>query len=127
MDSDRRVVGIVSEGDLICRAESGTERSTTLWQELVGERKEMARDFVKAHGRRAADVMTHPVVSISEDTTAAEIANLLESREIKRVPVLRDGKLVGIVSRADLLRTWRGGRLRPTSPIPTTRCSTTRS
>lgn len=104
VDADRRVVGIVSEGDLMRRAEAGTERSRSWWRELVSDANDLARDFVKAHGRRAADVMTRPVVSVAEDTSVAKVASLLESRRIKRVPVLRDGMLVGIVSRTDLLR-----------------------
>jgi hypothetical protein len=64
----------------------------------------LAQRYVKTHGRTAADVMTRHVVSVTEDAEAGYIADLLESRRIKRVPVVRDGRVVGIVSRADLLR-----------------------
>jgi signal-transduction protein with cAMP-binding, CBS, and nucleotidyltransferase domain len=63
----------------------------------------LAADYVKTHGRHVRDVMTKEVITVNEDTPVAEIAELLESKRIKRVPVLRDGKLVGIVSRANLL------------------------
>jgi CBS-domain-containing membrane protein len=103
LDTKGRVVGIVSEGDLMHRAETGTERSRSRWSELFSDTKDLAREFLKSHGRRAADVMTRPVVSVTEDVHVAEVARLFGSRRIKRVPVLRDGRLVGIVSRADLL------------------------
>lgn len=101
---DGRLLGIVSEGDLLRRAETGTERHRSWWLTLVGGAEELAREYVKTHGRRAADVMTREVVTVAEDTPAAEIARLLEERRIKRVPVVREGRVVGIISRADLLR-----------------------
>jgi CBS domain-containing protein len=104
VDANRRVVGIVSEGDLMHRAETGTARSRSRWFELISDARELAREFVESHGLRAADVMTRPVVSVTEDVHVAEAARLFGSRRIKRVPVLRDGRLVGVVSRADLLR-----------------------
>lgn len=105
VDANRRVVGIVSEADLMHRAEGGAARSRSGWLELFTGASELARDFVKSHGPRAADVMTRPVVSVTEDVHVAEVARLLGARRIKRVPVLRGGKLVGIVSRADLLQS----------------------
>jgi CBS-domain-containing membrane protein len=104
VDADGRLRGIVSEGDLMRRRETGTERPRSWWLELFGGAGDLARDYVKTHGQRAADVMTTSVVTVEEDTSLAEIARLLEERRIKRVPVLRDGRVVGIVSRADLLR-----------------------
>jgi CBS domain-containing protein len=104
IDYDRHIVGIVSEGDLMRRAETGTERPRSWWLELITDVETLARDYAKTHGRRAVDVMTRHVVSVTEDTDVGDIANLLETRSIKRVPVVREGKLVGIVSRADLLR-----------------------
>jgi CBS-domain-containing membrane protein len=104
LDAKGRVVGMVSEGDLMHRAETGTERSRSRWFELFSDTKDLAREFLKSHGLRAADVMSRPVVSVTEDVHVAEVARLFGSRRIKRVPVLRDGRLVGIVSRADLLR-----------------------
>lgn len=104
VDSDRRILGIVSEGDLMRRPESGTERRPGWWLELFGGAEGLASEYIKAHGVRAADIMTRKVVTITEDASLGEIAQLLEERRVKRVPVVRGGKLVGIVSRADLLR-----------------------
>jgi CBS domain-containing protein len=110
VDADNRVIGIVSEGDLMRRRESGTERHYSWWLELVSDPEAMARDFVKTMGRTVADVMTKVVVSVNEDTSIAEIADILEKRRIKRVPVVKDGRLVGIVSRADLVRALLAAR-----------------
>jgi len=104
VDDDHRVIGIVSEGDLLHRAEIGTERQRSWWLSWFASREEVASDYVKSHGRRAADVMSKNVVTVSEDTPLAELAELLERRRIKRVPVVQDGRLAGIVSRADILR-----------------------
>ncbi len=107
---DGAVVGIVSEGDLLRRPETGTERRARHWLQLFDSSETDATDYVRTHGLTAGEVMTTDVVSIAETTPIAEIATLLELRRIKRVPVVRDGKLVGIVSRADLLRSL-GSRL----------------
>ena len=101
--ADGRLAGIVSEGDLMRRVESGTERTRSWWLSVFGDVDAQAREYAKSHGRRAADVMTRRVVSVAEDATLAQIAELLERQRIKRVPVLREGKVVGIVSRANLL------------------------
>jgi CBS domain-containing protein len=118
VDAASRLVGIVSEGDLLHRVETGTERRVqrrrrSWWLDTIGSDEELARDYVKSHGRTAKDVMTRDVVTVSDTTELAEIANLLETKKIKRVPVLRDGKLVGIVSRANLVRALAaaGGQL----------------
>lgn len=103
---DGRLVGIVSEGDLLHRAEIGTHhraRAGSWWLRLFGEDRSAA-EYVKAHGREARDVMTRDVVSVTPDTPIGEIADLLETRRIKRVPVLRGSTLVGIVSRANLIQ-----------------------
>jgi CBS domain-containing protein len=109
VDAENRLVGIVSEGDLLHRVETGTERRAqrrrrSWWLDTIGSDEELARDYIKSHGRTAKDVMTREVVTASDTTELAEIANLLETKRIKRVPVVRDGKLVGIVSRANLVR-----------------------
>jgi CBS domain-containing protein len=106
VDGDNQVVGILSEGDLLHRAETGTERvreqKRSWWLESLASN--LARDYVKAHARTAQDVMTRDVVSVYETTPLADVATLLETKRIKRVPVLRAGKLVGLVSRANLVR-----------------------
>jgi CBS domain-containing protein len=98
------MVGIVTEGDLLRRAEIGSEHARSRWVELVFANCNLAAEYTKEHGRRASDVMTHPVVTVVATTTIEEIADILESRHIKRVPVVEDGKLVGIVSRANLVQ-----------------------
>ena len=108
VDAADRLVGIVSEGDLLHRVETGTERVAgrrrSWWLDTIASDQELARDYVKSHGRTAKDVMTREVIAVTEATDLAEVAMLLETKRIKRVPVLRDGKLVGIVSRANLVR-----------------------
>ena len=101
VDAQSRVQGIVSEGDLMRHAETGAERHPSWWLALFGA--ELAIDYVKSHGRTAAEVMTPEVVTVGERTPLEKIATLLERHRIKRVPVVRNGKLVGIVSRANLL------------------------
>lgn len=108
VDEEGRVVGIVSEGDLMRRPETGTERHPSWWLRLFGYSDELAHEYVKSHGRTAADVMTRHVLSVTEDAEIAHIADLLESHHIKRVPVVRQDRLVGIVSRADLMRALIG-------------------
>lgn len=104
VDAQRRVLGIVSEGDLLRRAEIGTERRRAWWSRLINDPRDDARDYVKSRGSKARDVMTRPVISVSATTGAADIADLMEKWRIKRVPVVRAGKLIGIVSRRDLMR-----------------------
>ncbi len=104
VDKDNRVIGMVSEGDLLHRTETGTERRRSWWLEMVSSTDKLAGEYIKSHSSKVKDVMTRDVLSVTEDTPVADIAILLESNRIKRVPVLRDGKLVGIVSRANLVR-----------------------
>ena len=99
-----RIVGIVSEGDLLRRAETGTEARPSRWLELVTSTDRLAADYVKAHGVKASEVMTRDVVTVAAETPLAEIARLMETHRIKRVPVLRDDRLAGIVARRDLLQ-----------------------
>jgi CBS domain-containing protein len=99
---DGRLVGIISEGDLLHRAEIGTarrhrERRRSWWLDHFAS--DLARDYVKSHGRTVKDIMTRDVVTVSEDTDLGDVAALLEARRIKRVPVMREGKVVGIISR----------------------------
>jgi CBS domain-containing protein len=103
VDDANRVIGMVSEGDLLHRAETGTEQRRAWWLDLLASTDQLARDYVKSHGETVKDVMTRDVISVTDTTPVADIAILLETRGIKRVPVLRAGKLVGIVSRANLI------------------------
>ncbi|MGA3400914.1 MAG: CBS domain-containing protein [Acetobacteraceae bacterium] len=114
MDEDC-VVGIVTEGDLLRRVELGSEPRRSHLLELVSRATPLAADYVRSHGRKASEVMTENVITVDDTTPIADIARLLEARRIKRVPVLRDGKLAGIVSRANLLRAL-ATRLQATAP-----------
>lgn len=102
--ADGRLLGIASEGDLIRRPEIAGPRRRSWWLTLLSGSGDDPAEYVKTHGGQVGDVMTRPVVTVTEDTPVGDIARLLEERRIKRVPVVRRGKLVGIVSRADLLR-----------------------
>jgi CBS domain-containing protein len=101
---DGSIVGIISEGDLMHRAVSGAGRKRSWWLENFSSAEQLMAEFVKAHGRKAKDVMTRQVISVDPDTSVQEIANLLEKHGIKRVPVLEGGRLAGIVSRANLVQ-----------------------
>lgn len=104
VDAQDHVVGIVSEGDLMRRSENETERQPSWWIRAFAEPETRARDYLKTHGLCAQDIMSREVISVSEDTSLSDIAKTLEKNHIKRVTVMRGAKLVGIVSRADLLR-----------------------
>ena len=120
VDAENRVVGIVSEGDLLHRVETGTERRTgrrrSWWLDTIAADRRLAREYVKSHGRVVRDIMTRDVVSVSDTTELADIAILLETKRIKRVPVVRDDRLVGFVSRANLVRALATTKSEP-API----------
>jgi CBS domain-containing protein len=99
-----KILGIVSEGDLLRRVESGTQRHRSWWLELLTTKFTLQDEYVKSHSRKVTDIMTSDVLTVSPDTTLGDIASVLEKNGIKRVPVVTDGKLVGIVSRANLLQ-----------------------
>lgn len=103
LDGDA-LVGIVSEGDLLRRVELGTAQARSHLLEVLATAGSLAAEYARTHGRRAAEVMTRNVVTVNETTPLQDVARLMEARRVKRLPVLRDGKLVGIVSRANLLR-----------------------
>lgn len=103
VDTEGKLKGLVSEGDLIRRVRKPDDRRRSWWLEVFGGTTESAKDFIKLRSHRIDDVMTRDVVTVEEDTPVAAIARLLEKHRIKRVPVLRSGQVVGIVSRANLL------------------------
>lgn len=117
VEKNGRIIGLVREGDLMRRAESGTERNPSWWLSWLAAPEETARSYVKTHGRHAADVMSHPVVSVTKETSIQEIAETLEEHRIKRVPVMSGDKLVGIVSRANLLRALAAQRPTPIASV----------
>ena len=118
IDTLGRLVGIVTEGDFLRRTETGTERQRPRWLSFLLGPARLAQEYVHTHGQKVAEVMTSDVFSVTELTPLAKIVELLERHRIKRVPVTRDGKLVGIVSRADLLRAMASlaGEVVPTAP-----------
>jgi len=116
VDADQRILGIVSEGDLMRRTETDTESRHSWWLEAMLSTEDRAREYIKVHGRKASDVMTRHVVSVTEDTPLYEIAGLLEKHHVKRVPVARDGRLIGIVSRANLLHGFAAKEAESTGP-----------
>lgn len=104
VDDDGKLLGIVSEGDLLHRAEAGTEVRGSWWLHAFRSNESLATEFVKSNSRKVADVMTQNVITVEPETTLKDIASLLEKKHIKRVPVVSNGKVVGIVSRANLLQ-----------------------
>lgn len=99
-----KVVGIISEGDLLHRAETGTEKRYPWWLRAFLGSDALANEYVKAHTRKVADAMTREVITASPETALQDIAALLEKHSIKRVPIVENGQLVGIVSRANLIQ-----------------------
>ncbi|MBW4050810.1 MAG: CBS domain-containing protein [Proteobacteria bacterium] len=104
VDQSGAPVGIVTEGDFVRRAELGTEKRMPAWRGWLGASGTEALNYVRSHAVRVGQVMTVPVVSVTPDTELAEVVALMESRRIKQVPVLENGRVAGIVTRADLLR-----------------------
>ena len=104
VDDQGKLVGIVGEGDLMHRSEADTERKRSWWLHALTPDETLAADYVKAHACRVADVMTRHVITAAPDTPLREIAALLEKNSVKRVPIMENGHLVGIVSRANLVQ-----------------------
>ncbi|MFQ5938277.1 MAG: CBS domain-containing protein, partial [Acidiferrobacterales bacterium] len=93
VNNENRVLGIVSEGDLMRRPETETERHRSWWLRAVTDQEMLAREYVKSHGSNAHTVMTRNVVTVTENTSVADIAHTLEANRIKRVPVIKDNCL----------------------------------
>ena len=104
VDVAGNLVGVLSEADLIHRAEIGTEKQRPWWLEAVTGASTLAEEFAKSHGKRVGEIMTDGAISVAEETPLSEIAAIFERKRIKRVPVVKDGKLVGIVSRSNLIQ-----------------------
>jgi CBS domain-containing protein len=99
------LVGIVTEGDLLHRAEIGTAtRPISWWSRIFKDKAQLAAEYSREHSTHVVDVMTKNVITVEESTPIADIADLFGQRKIRRVPVVRDGNVVGIVSRANLVR-----------------------
>lgn len=106
VDEIGQLVGLISEGDLLHRSELGTERQRSKWLDFLVGPGRSADHYVHSHSRRVADVMTTDVATVEETTPLEEVVKIMEKRRIKRVPVIRDGGVAGIVTRSDLLRAF---------------------
>ncbi len=104
VDSSGTLAGIVTEGDLLRRDELGTGRRRSWWLRLIASPGRQAADFTRTHGRKVADVMTRDVLSVNAKSPLTDIVAMMEEHRVKRVPVLDGDHVVGVVSRADLLR-----------------------
>jgi len=119
VDAKARLVGMVTEGDFLRRAEIGTQKKHSRWVEFALGAGRLADEYRQTHTRHVRDVMTSDIISVDEAAEASDIVRLMEQHRIKRLPVLRGGELVGIISRADLLRAFAHAS-RPTSSAPQT-------
>jgi len=104
VDAAGQLVGIVSEGDFIRRSEIGTQRKRGRWLKFLLGAGLTATDYVHEHGRKVSEVMTTDPITVVEDATLEQIVTSMETNGVKRLPVMRGDKLVGIVSRANLLQ-----------------------
>ena len=108
IDNDGAPIGMVSEGDLIRPDQAAREARRDWWLEILAEGEQLSPKFLAwlhSQKRAARSIMSTPVITVSEGAEVGEIARLLVAHGIKRVPVVRDGRVVGIVAREDLLRT----------------------
>ena len=104
VDAAGKLVGVVSEGDFIRRSEIGTQRKRGRWLKFLLGAGVAATDYVREHGRKVSEVMTTDPITVVEDATLEQIVTSMETNGVKRLPVMHGGKLVGIVSRANLLQ-----------------------
>lgn len=104
IDADKNLVGIVSEGDLLRRTELGTERKHNRWINFLFGPGKLAQEFVHAHGRTVAEIMTPDPVTVEEYTPLDEAAALMEKRRVHRLPVVRRQKMIGMLTRSDLMK-----------------------
>ena len=103
VDAGGKLVGIVTEGDFLRRGEIGTQRQRPKWLEFLIGPGRLAAEYVHTSGRKIEEVMTPDPYTVTEDDSLETVVELMERRHIKRLPVLRDGRMVGIVSRANLM------------------------
>lgn len=113
LDKAGNLVGLVSESDLLRRAETGTEHQRSSWLRLLLDRESLVATYVKEHARKVEDIMTRRVITAAPNAPASEIAAKLERNRIKRMPIVENGKVVGIVCRSDLLKLMAGAEPQP--------------
>ena len=116
VDEDGAVIGMLTEGDLLRRNETGTQRRHMHWLEWLISPGRLARDFTNANARKVGEVMTNDVVSAAPQDALEDIVRLMERHRIKRVPIIEDHELVGIVSRANLVRALVRAMAKPVKP-----------
>ncbi|HTW69420.1 MAG TPA: CBS domain-containing protein [Acetobacteraceae bacterium] len=104
VDAKGELAGVVTEGDLLRRDELGTVRHRPWWLRMLLSPGRQAADFTRAHGRRVRDVMTQDVVTVAADAPLEDVVEAMERYRIKRVPVTENNRVIGVISRADLLR-----------------------
>jgi CBS domain-containing protein len=121
IDSAGKLAGIVTEADLMRRAEAGTERPHSWWLSLLLGDSAIAADYVKSHATKTKDIMTRDVKTADPETPLHEIADLLEENHIKRLPIVsKGGDLVGIVSRANIIQAVASARPKLEISLPDT-------
>jgi CBS domain-containing protein len=118
VDAKGELAGVVTEGDLLRREELGTQRNRPWWLRLLASPARQAADFTRANARHVRDVMTEDVLSIGQDAPLEDVVAIMEKNRVKRLAVTAGGKVVGVVSRADLLRALIG-RVRNAEPLAT--------
>ena len=106
VQADGTIAGIVSHSDLLHRPETGTEPRRRRWVDLFADPDRLARAYTKTHGMKASDIMSRNVISVDAHSELREAADILDKRDVKRVPVLENGRLVGILSRGDVVRAF---------------------
>ncbi len=116
VDKAGDLAGVVTEGDLLRRDEIGTEVERPWWLRLLVSPSRQAADFVRANGRHVKDIMTVDVITVAQDADLEDVVATMEKNRVKRLPVTKDGRVVGIVSRSDLLRALIG-HMRDSAPI----------
>ena len=116
VDGDGQLVGLLTEGDLLHRAETGTDTVRLGWLKALLARGRMAAQYVHTHGRRVRDAMARDVLTVGEASPLDDVIRIMESRHVRRVPVVEGKRLVGIVSRSDLVRALGALLERPAGP-----------
>jgi CBS domain-containing protein len=118
VSDDQQLIGIVTQTDLAHRSEVGTEKRRKWWLEAFADPDVKAREYVKSHGLEARDIMTRHVVSVQLTDDLAEVADALDKHRIRQVPVVSKGRIVGMISRADIVRKLAETKAAPTGAQP---------